>query len=378
MTKILICGDYCSRGRVATLINEGHGNVVFQQVEQYVRESDFALVNLECPVTEDFSTPITKLGPSLACNEKAVEVLQKIGVYAVTLANNHILDYSGKALLNTLDVCKKNKIQTVGAGRDMNEAGQILYLIQSDKTIAIINCCEHEYSIATENTAGANPLDPIRQYSAIQEARQNADYVIVIVHGGTEHYQLPSPRMQDIYRFFVEVGADAVINHHQHCYSGYEIYKEKPIFYGIGNFCFDYESKRDSIWNEGYMIELKLDDAIGFSIFPYIQCNDDPVIRFLTEIENKRFHKRIEELNKIIAEPSMLRKAYRKRCKSSEEQMKVILSPYIGRITMGLAKRKLLPLFMSKQRIVRLFNFIECESHREKLVEMLKHAIKDE
>lgn len=43
--------------------------------------------------------------------------------------------------------------------------------------------------------------------------------------------------MQEIYRFFVDIGADAVINHHQHCYSGYEVYKEKPIFYGLGNFC---------------------------------------------------------------------------------------------------------------------------------------------
>ena len=40
------------------------------------------------------------------------------------------------------------------------------------------------------------------------------------------------------------VGADAVVNHHQHCYSGYEVYKDKPVFYGLGNLLFDHASKR--------------------------------------------------------------------------------------------------------------------------------------
>ena len=42
--------------------------------------------------------------------------------------------------------------------------------------------------------------------------------------------------MKETYRFFVDCGADAVINHHQHCYSGYEYYKDKFICYGLGNF----------------------------------------------------------------------------------------------------------------------------------------------
>lgn len=47
-----------------------------------------------------------------------------------------------------------------------------------------------------------------------------------------------------------------MVNHHQHCFSGYEIYNNKYIFYGLGNFCFDNPVKRNSIWNEGYMLSL--------------------------------------------------------------------------------------------------------------------------
>lgn len=94
-----------------------------------------------------------------------------------------------------------------------------------------------------------------------------------LYHGGKEHYQLPTPRMQKDYRFFVDAGADVVINHHQHCYSGYEQYNDKYIFYGLGNFCFE-STLRNSIWNEGYMLKLKFEDIISFELIPYVQCDD--------------------------------------------------------------------------------------------------------
>ena len=63
-------------------------------------------------------------------------------------------------------------------------------------------------------------------------------------------------RMKELYHYFVDAGADVVINHHQHCYSGYEEYKGSPIFYGLGNFLFDNSDFRPQPWNEGYLVEL--------------------------------------------------------------------------------------------------------------------------
>ena len=54
------------------------------------------------------------------------------------------------------------------------EASKILYKEIAGMTLAIINCCEHEFSIATEKTAGSNPLNPIKQYYAIKEAKEKA------------------------------------------------------------------------------------------------------------------------------------------------------------------------------------------------------------
>lgn len=82
-------------------------------------------------------------------------------------------------------------------------------------------------------------------------------------HGGVEHYNLPSPEIKQLHRFFIEAGADAVVNHHQHCFSGYEVYKSRPIFYGIGNFLFDDARKIDSPWNYVYIVELRLNKVIN-------------------------------------------------------------------------------------------------------------------
>lgn len=373
-TSVLIAGDFCPVDRIPQML--GKGTIFSEDIVKTIKTADLSIVNLECPIVCDGCKPIVKEGPNLKCTEDVLTELKHIGFNTVTLANNHILDYGEKAVQNTIDKCKKLNINTVGAGKNIKDASQPLSLAINGKRISIINCCEHEFSIASDTSYGANPLNPINQFYSIRKEKKNSDYIIVVVHGGTEHFQLPSPRMQETYRFFIDAGADAVINHHQHCYSGYEVYKEKPIIYGLGNFCFDDASMRDSIWNEGYMVELKLEDSVDFSLIPYNQCNDDPIVRLLSVGENKRFNEDIDKLNKVIEEPSKLMEAYQQRCKSSKDQMQMVLSPYTGRIAMGLARRKLLPLFLGKKRIARILNFVECESHREKLVGMLKQAIR--
>lgn len=192
--------------------------------------------------------------------------------------------------------------------------------------MAVINCCEHEFSIANENSPGANPLNPIRQFYSITTARKKADFVLVVVHGGHELFQLPSLRMQETYQFFIDAGADAVVNHHQHCYSGYEIYKEKPIFYGIGNFGFDITPKRVyTSWNYGYLVELEFGITIKHKIYPYCQYSEKPTIELL---DNHSFDNYLNELNSIITNDEKLyakTSEYYLQCENFEHSL---LEPY--------------------------------------------------
>lgn len=232
--NVLIAGDFAPMSKLAKPIKEKRFSEVFKkELSDIIKAADFSFVNFEAPVVENGYRPIPKCGPNLNCSAEATLAVKYLGFTGVTLANNHILDYGTEGLRRTVKCCRNQGIDVVGVGDNLKDAGRVLYLTKDDDTLAVINCCEHEFSIATDTEAGANPLNSVRQFRQIQEAKTIADRVLVIVHGGHEHFQLPSLRMVDIYRFFIDVGADAVVNHHQHCYSGYEIYKGKPILFGI-------------------------------------------------------------------------------------------------------------------------------------------------
>lgn len=363
--KILVVGDYCPRNRVSKFINTRDFESVFGDVKQLLNVMDYSIVNLECPLVYDNTKPIIKKGPALKCNINGVDAIKWMGFSCVTLANNHFRDYGEEGVNATIDYLDKHSIDHVGGGRNITQASAVFYKDIKGKRIAIINCCEHEFNIATEEIAGSNPLNPLHQFYSIQEARNNADFILVIVHGGHEHFQLPSERMVETYRFFVDAGADAVINHHQHCYSGYEIYKEKPIFYGLGNFCFDRDGIRNSRWNEGIMVELDMsNNHVDFTIHPYYQCNDNPLIELLSK---DSFDEHISQLNNIITHPEKLRQELKKYYSGNCSDYANIFEPIDNRYYYGAKRRGWLPSLISKDRIIAATNYICCESHRDKL-----------
>ena len=363
--KILIAGDFCPQQRVAELFDNGDFVSVLGDVKPIIEQTDYSIINFECPICKGDEKPISKQGRNLKCTEKGIEAVKWCGFNCVTLANNHFLDFGEEGVDNTLAACGKYGIDTVGGGNNLNEASHILYKEIGSKKLAILNCCEHEFSIATGETAGSNPLNPIQQYYAIQEAKNNADYVLVIVHGGHEHYQLPSPRMQETYRFFVDAGADAVVNHHQHCFSGYETYKDKPIFYGLGNFCFDRGASMPDIWCEGYMLELLFENAkISYNVYPYRQCDKEPCVQMLPiDSFNESFYK----LNQIIAVRVELKLAIAKYYKDSIKNSRSIFEPVRNRYILAAQQRGWLPSFITQKWKTLLQNYIFCESHRDKI-----------
>lgn len=370
--KVLVAGDFCPRLQVAEAFESGNYQIVLDDVKPYFGFSDYSIVNLECPITNGTEKPIVKLGNNLHCSKQGIDALKWMGCDCVTLANNHFYDYGDVGVKNTMEACRNAGIDTVGGGENITEASITLFKQINGQTLAVINCCEHEFSIATVTSGGANPLNPIRQYYAIREARSKADFVLVIVHGGHEHFQLPSPRMVETYRFFVDAGADVVVNHHQHCYSGYEVYKGKPIFYGLGNFCF--ASERRSIqptWFDGYFIVIEfLKDGSSFIIYPYRQCEGKPKIEVCKQ---NAFDKEIEKLNSIIADRNVLCRVVEDYYVSTSDSISSIFEPIRNRFYLGAKRRGWLPSLISRNRKLAAADFISCEAHRDRLLSWLRN-----
>jgi poly-gamma-glutamate synthesis protein (capsule biosynthesis protein) len=230
---------------------------------------------------------------------------------------------------------------------------------------------ENEWSVTNGLNPGANPLNPVCNYYKIKEAKQNSDYVFVIVHGGHENYELPSPRMKQAFCFFVDAGADAVICHHSHCYSGFEIYKGVPIFYGLGNFIFDESSKLNAAWNTGLAIKFKIDSKLEYEIIPFYQCNEIPGIFLMNKIEKESLMFEISKLNQVIINNNILEAEFYKYCTTMKAKYLSYLEPFSLRGMNYLRKLKLIPSCLNQQKKRLMSNLIRCEAHRDVIINIL-------
>ena len=371
--KILIAGDFVPCHRVATQIEAGDYSCL-DEVSLIIQSANYAIVNFESPAVRRETKPIVKTGPNLKCTAKAIECVANAGFNCITLANNHFRDYGQVGVEDTVDACIKNNVDYVGGGRNKHEAVQTLFRTVESHTLAIVNVCENEWSIAKEDHGGSNPLNPVKNYYAIKEAKSNANFVLVIVHGGIEGYQYPTPRMQETYRFFVDAGADAVINHHQHCFSGYEIYNEKPIFYGLGNFCFD-KYNSNSLWQCGYFVSIGFDEKISSDLYPYCQGTlSNAGVDLLKGQEKEMFLNKLEQINHIISNPTLLEQKFKEFSTFLKRNKLQEFEPFRNRFVKALQTRGLLPSFISSKTRLDTYDLINCESHREVILEILNNV----
>ena len=90
--RVLVAGDFYPSGKVKESLGKGDFESVFSDIKEITGKVDYSVVNLECPVTGALE-PISKVGPALKCEVKALDALKYAGFDCVTLANNHINDY---------------------------------------------------------------------------------------------------------------------------------------------------------------------------------------------------------------------------------------------------------------------------------------------
>ncbi len=163
--KILFMGDLNFRGWESVESRKG----ILDDMLPYFHSADYKIVNLETPFAEkEKHKPINKSGPNLICDRKFVDFLTIHGFNAVTLANNHIGDYGGNAVLETLDLLKNKGILYAGAGKNIQEAYRPMYF---ENRIAVISVCENEFGTATEKSAGSAGYSPLRLIKAIKSEK---------------------------------------------------------------------------------------------------------------------------------------------------------------------------------------------------------------
>lgn len=344
-----------------------HTNYFDGNVLELFEGADYNIINLESPITSSQDDKIHKDGPHMNGSPLTFSYLKQLRTSLVTLANNHILDYGYSGLADTINKCKENSIGYVGAGLSHNEVRKPFLLSDTDVKIGIINIAENEFSTPYGTEFGANPLDTIENLKQIQAARELFDIVILIVHGGHEMYNLPSPRMVALYRYFAECGASAVISHHSHCISGYEIHHNVPIFYGLGNFLFT-EASDNEAWYTGLVLNLRVvhGNQLKWSLLPVRQAKSNFKLYLLTGAEQQNVLSDLEHYSSIIADREALAREWERFVQDRYDEVIDIFSPLqmLGNhlIIRMLQRTGLSKLFRSRKHYLKMLNHLRCES----------------
>lgn len=369
MISIGFTGDFCPWRRIEEAYVEGSWKPKFETVQPFFLANDLNILDLECPLTTSLKQ-IRKTGPHIKANPETVEILNYLNCKVVATANNHFKDYDAQGMIETYQILKKNNIDWLGSGNNFEEASKTYFWEKDNLKFAFINVAENEWTTTHDEAAGCHPIDLVNVFNQIQEAKKTADFIIVIAHGGHEHYELPSPRIKKWYRFFVDAGASAVISHHTHIISGFEVYNDAPIFYSLGNFCFDWEGLQNGTWNKGMMVRLQFekDKPIHFEFDFFNHNNEKAGVYLMSEEEKKSQLEKVLKINEIIKNDKKLNTAFENYVKSWESVMNTWIQPYKGKYLPSLYKRGLLPSIISDDKKLLFTNLIRCEAHRDVLL----------
>jgi poly-gamma-glutamate capsule biosynthesis protein CapA/YwtB (metallophosphatase superfamily) len=204
-----------------------------------LRGADFAMLNLESAVT-DRGTPEPKTYHFRA-PVTAYEALAAAGVDAISLANNHALDYGQVGLADTLASAEEADLPYVGAGHDADEAYAPYLTTVAGVRLAVLGFSQvrelADSWVATGTRPGiAMAHDRERAADAVAGAGDRADLVIVYMHWGEEGNPCPTPEMRDFAEVLVDAGADIVLGTHAHVLLAGGWRDDTYIHWGLGNF----------------------------------------------------------------------------------------------------------------------------------------------
>lgn len=206
-------------------------------------DADAAVVNLETAVTTGGEAAPKQY--VFRAPPEDLRALKDAGVDAVSLANNHGMDYGRTGLDDTLAAAQEAELPVLGAGRDRAQAFAPWRTTVRGVHVAVLAATDVLDTFATDTwpagpqTAGlASAKDPGRLLAAVREEAADADVVVVFLHWGVERQVCPTARQQHLAAELARAGADVVVGSHAHVLQPLATAGEALVAYGLGNFHF--------------------------------------------------------------------------------------------------------------------------------------------
>lgn len=287
--SLALVGDIMFESPLTTL--SGGTGEPLHDVLAHLRAADLVVGNLEMPLSRRGSRMLKH--SNLRSDPDRIHDVRDLGIQAVSLANNHLMDFGPQALQDTLDACDSAGIPRCGAGANLDEALAPAWLESHGQRVAVlsVSCTLPPGSEATASDPGIAPLrigmsfetdlnllseqpgtvpvvhtwtrreDQEAVLARISSTAREAP-VIVAIHWGVPSYWLSpyqgllAEYQQRLGHAMIDAGAALVLGHHSHSLHGVEVYNGRAIFYSVGNFVF--ERPRAFMEPESVIVQVRL------------------------------------------------------------------------------------------------------------------------
>lgn len=244
--KLAIAGDLAFSGLVSSdPVSNGRR---FRWLEDKLAQSDGLIANLEAPVVSDERNPGKKA--FLAADPEVTrDLLRRLNVVCVSLANNHIFDCGREGLANTIRLLDDAGIYHSGAGITPEQAAPVIFTL-AGKRVAFAAYTDRSTHPATDDYPELflNIFDPESVSAEVKRLRELADTVIISIHWGTDYSFFHEVWQRDAALRLTGAGADIIMGHHSHTLQAFERFDSTTVFYGLGGLIFGDFEKRGKMY----------------------------------------------------------------------------------------------------------------------------------
>jgi poly-gamma-glutamate capsule biosynthesis protein CapA/YwtB (metallophosphatase superfamily) len=246
---IALLGDVMLGRKVAERLAAGPPDRVWSsELADLCRSRDAVVCNLECCVSERGSPTgrIHRKPFFFRAPPAATEALAAVGVSAVSLANNHALDFEEEALADTLEHLAAASIAWAGAGLDVERARRGAVVPAGELRLGVLAATDHPDEFAalqgSPGVAFADLPAGLTEWIAPELARlrEKADVVVAFPHWGPNMTSEPARWQRARASELIAAGADLVAGHSAHVFHGVEWIGERPVLYDLGGALDDY------------------------------------------------------------------------------------------------------------------------------------------
>lgn len=248
--------DLFARSEVDSLIDE--------EIKNKLGENDINICNLE-GVFFDEENDKHKDGTRIKASTASVAGVKALGITAVSLANNHILDYGQDGYFSTIERLENFRIWHFGSGPNENEINDSFSFSRAGINVTVMSVSETLFNLPGANTPGANVYDEYKTCKRIAELKDKCDYLVVLYHGGMENFRFVTDSLRTRFHRMADSGADIIVSQHSHCIGLEEWYEGSYLLYGQGNFLFHFVRNVTTKNKSALMLAVEFTKE-GFSI----------------------------------------------------------------------------------------------------------------